>query len=37
MKECDSKRYWIGGEGLPSIDIGKGRERSVIQQKDGSS
>jgi hypothetical protein len=28
MKDCDSKRSWIGGEGLPSRDLGQRKRES---------
>jgi hypothetical protein len=32
MKECDSRRSWIGGEGLPSRDqIIEKREQRLLQ------
>jgi hypothetical protein len=33
MKDCDSKRSWIGGEGLPSRYLGKGREREPYTRR----
>ena len=33
MKDCDSKRCWIGGEGLPSRDLGqRKRENNSIAE-----
>jgi hypothetical protein len=33
MKDCDSRRSWIGGEGLPSRDLGQRREREKLYNK----
>jgi hypothetical protein len=30
MKDCDSKRSWIGGEGLPSRYLGQRKRESKI-------
>jgi hypothetical protein len=35
MKDCDSKRSWIGGEGLPSRDLGQ-RKRENNRTIEGS-
>jgi hypothetical protein len=33
QKDCDSKRSWIGGEGLPSRDLGqRKRERKCTTE-----
>jgi hypothetical protein len=36
MKKCDSKRSWIGGEGIPSRDPGQ-RKRENSHTIEGSS
>jgi hypothetical protein len=36
MKDCDSRRSWIGGEGLPSRDLGQ-RKRENSRTTEGST